>query len=120
MPARTSPGSAVGQRTLSSQFDVHGFKPTYESSYGSARVTPGGYVHNVAVRESERGKGYGSALMAEITTDADRLQRPVSLHAREELHPWYRRMGFEVQTGPKADLDRSIFGQPYLVRKPRR
>ena len=88
------------------------FKSTYESRYSTARVTPGGYVHNMTTHHEHRGAGHGSALLGEITADADRLGKPLSLSAREALHPWYGRHGFEP-TGDEA------FGQPVLARKPR-
>jgi predicted GNAT family N-acyltransferase len=96
------------------------FKSVYESEHGSARVTPSGYVYNVSIRHDVRGQGKGTELMGAIATDADRLGRPLSLHAREDLHPWYRRLGFEEDTRPAAELEKRIMGQPLLIREPRR
>jgi len=73
------------------------FNPVYESEHGTARVTGEGYVYNVGIRSSERGQGHGTKLMGQITADADRLGKPLTLHAREELHPWYERQGFQVE-----------------------
>ena len=119
MPPPTSPGEVV----LSRQFDPvtpEAFQPTYESKHGSARVTPSGYVHNVYIREKVRGQGHGTKLMGKIIEHADRLGRPLSLNAREDLHPWYQRMGFQVDTSPGARVEAQIFGEPLLVRQPRR
>jgi N-acetylglutamate synthase-like GNAT family acetyltransferase len=87
------------------------FAPVYQSEHGSAHVSPGGYVSNVHIRGEMRGQGHGTALMQRITSDADRLGQPLSLHARPDLHGWYRRLGFE-QTESDA------LG-PRLERKPR-
>jgi len=90
------------------------FDPVYETDHGSAKVTPTGYVYNVRVKEGERGHGYGSELMQRITSDADALGSELTLNARSELHPWYRKHGFEVAT------DASEFGGvPFLKRKPK-
>lgn len=70
------------------------FAPVYSTQHGSARVSSDGYVHNVAVNYWSRGQGHGTELMQKITSDADRLGKPLVLHAREDLHPWYGRLGF--------------------------
>src|SRR5262245_26084724 len=70
-------------------------KPLYESGFGSARVTPSGYVSNVRIRQDVQGKGYGTALMQQVTSDADRLGKSLTMHARPELHGWYGRLGFQ-------------------------
>lgn len=105
MPVRTSRGDVV-----------RGFQPTYANRWSSARVTSRGYVHNVSTHSAMRGQGHGTALMAEIIQDADRLGRPLSLNAREDLHPWYRGMGFERTEAPENPFP----DQPFLVRHPRR
>jgi len=87
------------------------FQSTYQSEYGSARVTPEGYVHNVFVPEGQRGRGHGAKVMGKILADADRIGKPLTLHAREDLHDWYGALGFKV-TG------RDVFG-PRLERQPR-
>ena len=106
---------------LSNQFDriEQGFRPTYESEHGSAKVTPSGYVYNVGIRPEVRGQGHGTALMRQIITDADRLGSPLSLNAREDLHPWYQRLGFQPGSGPRADMESQIMGTPLLVRPPK-
>ena len=113
MPPPTSPGEVVS--ALGPQFDA-----VYESQHGSARVTPSGYVHNVYIRQGARGQGHGTKLMGKITEHADRIGRPLSLNAREDLHPWYRRMGFEEDRSPGAEIEAKVFGEPLLVRQPRR
>lgn len=70
------------------------FRPVYENDYGSAKVTPGGYVRDVMVHHAHRGEGHGSDIMRQVTSDADRLGAPLQLHARPDLHPWYGRFGF--------------------------
>jgi len=77
------------------------FAPVYQTEHGSALVSPGGYVRNVNIRSDARGQGHGSALLSQITADADRLGSSLTLHAREDLHPWYERHGFKrVATDP--------------------
>lgn len=92
------------------------FQPTYRTEHGSALVTPSGYVYHLSVKADRRGQGHGTELLQTITEHADTLGRPLELHAREELHPWYGRMGFERDTGYD---DEEMFGHPKLVRKPR-
>ena len=70
------------------------FEPVYRTEHGSAKVSPTGYVWNLSVYGS-RGRGRGTELMQQITADADRLGKPLTVHAREELHPFYQRLGFE-------------------------
>lgn len=89
------------------------FNPTYENKYGSAKVTPSGYVFNVAVRAEHRGEGHGTALMQEIASHADAIGKPLQVTAREALHPWYKRLGFEPS-------NEEAFGGPLLVRQPKR
>ena len=91
----------------------------FRSDYGSAKVTPQGYVFNVSVRGEHRGQGHGTALMEEIAEHADALGRPLKLNAREDLHPWYRRLGYEPDTGPSAGIETQIMGAPLLVRPPK-
>jgi len=110
-------------RSLSGQFDnvrPDRFRATYETPHGSARVTPTGYVHNVFIRPEHRGVGHGTALMNQIVSDADRLGLPLSLNAREDLHLWYQRMGFNVDTSPAAEKLAATLRMPLLVRQPRR
>lgn len=91
------------------------FKSTYEGRFGSARVSPSGYVSNLAVPEKERGKGHGTAIMGQITGDADRFQHGLTLHARPELHEFYEKHGF-TRTG--ADYMGGV-AIPRLERKPK-
>ena len=70
------------------------FQSTYENRYGTAKVTPTGYIRDVNVHHAHRGQGHGSELMRNITADADRIGSPLQLHARKELHPWYQSLGF--------------------------
>jgi len=95
------------------------FRPTYRNDFGSAKVTPSGYVFNVSVRSEHRGQGHGTALMQEIAEHADTLGRPPQVSARKELHPWYQRLGFERDTSPGSDVEATLFGEPLLVRQPR-
>lgn len=98
------------------------FKPVYESEHGRLTVTPRGYVNNFAVKEERRGQGHGSAILAQTTADADRLGKPLYAHAREELHGWYAKAGFEVEKDHPLDFmaGGSGPGMPFLVREPRR
>lgn len=96
----------------------HQFKPVYHGPAGSARVTPSGYIMNVQTRSDQRGHGHARALMNDITADADRLGKTLSLHARPELHSWYASHGFEVDKSSAGQIEQTVFGQPYLVRKP--
>lgn len=91
------------------------FQTTYESRYGHARVTPSGYISNLMVPEEHRKKGYGSEIMHQITSDADRLGHDLTLHARPDLHEWYGKHGF-VQTGHDYLGGNKM---PRLQRKPR-
>lgn len=96
------------------QFGDCQFRPIYESEHGSAHVTPVGYVHNLSVDSEFRSRGEGSAIMRQITHDADVLGRSLKLHARDELHPWYESMGFQRKpTGAHK-------GESLLVRKARK
>jgi ribosomal protein S18 acetylase RimI-like enzyme len=107
--------------TLSAQQFGNQFRSSYESEHGSARVTPGGYVYNVGIRPQSRGEGHGTALMGQIISHADEMGRELSLHAREDLHPWYHRLGFQETPDPtKAKMERDIMGQPLLVRPARK
>lgn len=82
------------------------------TQYGSARVGPKGYVSNVVVDYSHRGEGHGHELMDQVTSHADEIGLPLTLNAREELHPFYRKHGFEPTNNP------SPFG-PEMKRAPR-
>jgi predicted GNAT family N-acyltransferase len=95
------------------------FESTYRNQYASAKVTPRGYLYNMATRTEQRGKGHGRALMNEITAHADALGKPLSLNAREELHPWYGSHGFKVAPD-RSDIETAIMGTPLLVRQPKR
>ena len=91
---------------LSTQFD-----PVYHTDYGTARVTPSGYISNVSVRV--RGQGHGTELMQKVTQHADEMGKSLTMHARPELHPWYQRLGFthtaDDEFGPR--LERSPKGK---------
>lgn len=84
-----------------SQFrDPHHFASTYQAEElpaGNAMVTGRGYIRNLAVPSEHRGKGHGTNIMQQIVQDADRLGKPLSLHARPELHGWYKKFGFRVK-----------------------
>jgi predicted GNAT family N-acyltransferase len=93
------------------------FKPVYQTRFASAKVSPGGYVYNVATNVNMRGQGHGTELMNQITADADRMGKSLTLHARTELHPWYQRLGFEHEADDFNDF--SGTSMPRLVREPR-
>lgn len=89
------------------------FKPVYQSEHGSLRVSPEGYVSNLWLRPESRGFNVRAIKLGrEVTNDADRLGKRLTTHAREELHPVYKRFGFQV-TGE------DVIG-PRLEREPRR
>lgn len=95
------------------------FKDFYHTPYATARVSEseeGGYVSNVMTNVDYRGQGHGTALMGEITSHADEIGKPLLLHARPDLHPWYGKLGFEVAHEDK----RSHPKLPLLVRQPKR
>jgi GNAT superfamily N-acetyltransferase len=98
------------------------FKSVYESEHGQLTVNPAGYVNNFYVKEEQRGKGHGSAIGAQLLADADRLGKPLYAHAREELHGWYKKAGFEVKENHPLDFMAGASGPgvPFLVREPRR
>lgn len=93
----------------------HQFKSLYTSDYGSARVSPEGYVSNVIISHERRGEGHGTELMGQITSEADRLGKHLTLNARPELHDWYERMGFK-HTGYDQFGSTKL---PRLERRPR-
>jgi predicted GNAT family N-acyltransferase len=100
---------------MSQVFHPVQFKGMYQGQYGTARVSPEGYVSNLRVREEQRGRGHGSSIMKQVTDDADKLGHGLTLHARPELHGFYAKHGF-VRTG-----DDYIGGVPHprLERKPK-
>ena len=100
---------------MSEVFHPVQFKGMYEGQYGSARVSPEGYVHNLRVPEEHQGKGHGSAILGQITSDADKLGKGLTMHARPELHDFYAKHGF-VQTG--HDYIGGV-ANPRLQRKPK-
>ena len=59
-----------------------------------------------------RGQGHGTELMGQITSDADSMGKPLTLHASKMyLHPWYQRLGFQP-------VGKDVLG-PQLRREPR-
>lgn len=83
-----------------------------ETEFGRANVSRDGYISDVFVKEENRGQGHGHELMQSITAQADATGQVLNLNAREDLHGFYGRHGFQA-TG---DVD---FGQPRMTRQPR-
>jgi predicted GNAT family N-acyltransferase len=71
-------------------------KSIISTPHGSARVSAQGYVGNVIIAHWERGQGHGHELMREVTKHADEHGMELTMHAREELHPFYQKHGFNV------------------------
>lgn len=67
---------------------------------GAARLTPERRIGRMAVLATERGRGIGEAMLAELLAEARRRAWPeVSLHAQLHALPFYARAGF-VPSGP--------------------
>lgn len=66
----------------------------FHTAYGSARVTPAGYLYNVLVDEKHRGQGHGHELLQSVTADADSRGQVLYTQARPELHGFYGKHGF--------------------------
>lgn len=92
-------------------------RPTPESTvatdFGSARVSPEGYISNLVVNASHRGNGKGHELLSAVTKHADEHGLTLNAHVREDLHPFYAGHGFQVSHFDEA------MGSPVLHRKPR-
>jgi GNAT superfamily N-acetyltransferase len=52
------------------------------------------YVANVVVREADRGKGIGSALIRQLLAGADDIT--FVLHAKAPVQPFYEKLGFTI------------------------
>jgi len=62
---------------------------------GTARLLPEGHIGRVAVLKSWRHQGIGTALMLEITHQAERLgYKQLRLAAQLQAIPFYERLGF--------------------------
>lgn len=67
---------------------------------GTARLLPDGHIGRMAVLESERGKGVGSALLKAALASARQQGHSVAaLSAQRHAIPFYARLGFVAQ-GP--------------------
>ncbi|MCX7801171.1 MAG: GNAT family N-acetyltransferase [Fimbriimonadales bacterium] len=53
-------------------------------------------LYNLCVAPPRRGRGLGAAIVRQVQSDACRAGLPVVLQCREELAPWYRRLGFRT------------------------
>lgn len=91
------------------------FKRTYEGQYGSARVSQDGYISDLHVQEQHRKEGHGSAIMGQITSDADKFGHALTMHARPDLHKFYEKHGF-IHTGYDYMGPKKV---PRLERKPK-
>ena len=76
----------------------------FSTAFGSARLTPSGYLHNVQVSVDHRGQGHGHALLRMVTADADRRGISLTTQARPELHGFYAQHGF-APTDTAGPLD---------------
>lgn len=86
----------------------------FATAYGSARVTPAGYLYNVVVSEGQRGKGHGHDLLKQVTADADSRGQTLYTQARPELHDFYGKHGFTP-----SDEQVGLGDLPTLRRDPR-
>lgn len=67
---------------------------------GAARLTPERRIGRMAVLASERGRGIGEAMLAELVAEARRREWPeVTLNSQLHALPFYARAGF-VPSGP--------------------
>jgi predicted GNAT family N-acyltransferase len=61
------------------------------------RVTEKGVkLERFAVLEEYRDKGAGTALLAQVLSDADALAKPIYLHAQVQVVPFYEKFGFKA------------------------
>lgn len=86
----------------------------FSTGYGSARVTPSGYLYNLVVDSEHRGQGHGHELLRTVTSHADRQGLVLYTQARRELHPFYGKHGFAPT--PEAV---GVGDLPVLKRSPR-
>jgi len=86
---------------------------TIVTDYGSAHISPTGYLSNVSINTSHRGDGHGHDLLKAVTTYADAYNLPLQAHVREDLHDFYGKHGFQV-----SHYDEH-FASPVMHRRPR-
>ena len=86
----------------------------FNTPYGSARVTPSGYVYNVVVDVDHRRQGHGDEIMQQVAADADARGQTLYTQARADLHGFYGKHGFAPVEDPVGPFD-----LPSMIRKPR-
>ncbi|MGV7206431.1 GNAT family N-acetyltransferase [Oxalobacteraceae bacterium A2-2] len=65
---------------------------------GTGRLLPDGHIGRMAVRQSARGSGVGSALLQALMAQArQRGDREVALSAQTHAAPFYQRHGFATE-----------------------
>lgn len=67
--------------------------------FNNLHTKPYGLLEDVFVDDNQRGKGLGTKLVTEIIAEAKARGCykliATSRHAREQVHDWYKKLGFE-------------------------
>lgn len=76
--------------------------------YNDLHVEPFGFLEDLFVADSFRGKGVGTELVQSVINEAQKQGCHklicTSRHGREELHGWYKKLGF-VDHGTEFRMD---------------
>lgn len=55
------------------------------------------YLWFIGTESSEQGKGIGTALMSQIISESEKLNRPIYLETSTDRNiPWYQKFGFQI------------------------
>jgi len=91
----------------------------YENEFGSVRVAPSGYVHDIYVKPEHRGKGHAGSVLSLALEDADRHGVTLRTNAEtQQVEGLLSRRGFVFSD---ADQGMQYFTHlPGMTRPPRK